>query len=98
MADAYVLVLILVAGLDLVFPARLVALGPFGVAVGERRVVPRQRVGLALVRALLVGDLLRLLPAARKRDEPERRDEGNDGARAHDLLPAAGCAPPLGGP
>src|SRR5205807_10672593 len=42
LGDAYVFVLAELPGLDLVLPARAVALGPLA-AVGERRVVPGRR-------------------------------------------------------
>src|SRR5260370_21762255 len=84
LVDAYVFVLAELARLDLVFPARAVALGPLA-AIGERRVVPRRRVGLALVLAFLeVGDLVALGTGR----QPEQGDQEQD--PDHDL-PLAGC-------
>src|SRR3989442_9627043 len=97
LVDAHVFVLAELPRLDLVLPAGAVALGPLAAAVGERRVVPGRRVGLALVLAFLeVGDLV-ALGAGRK---PEHGNQQQD--PDHDLprpgCCAGGCAPGLPGP
>ena len=71
--DAPVLVLRKVARVDLLFPARLVALGPVVAAVGQRGVAPGLGVGLALVLALLVHDDLLGFPATGEPQAPPRR-------------------------
>src|SRR4051794_38482200 len=85
-AQPHVLVLRLCARIDLVLPLLLVAV--------EWRVGECRRVGLALIRALLVVDDLRTLAAAR---EHECHDGGADRKRCiayadHDLVPPAGFA------
>src|SRR6476469_7206192 len=80
-AKPHVLVLLLRARIDLVLPLLLVAV--------ERRVVERGRVGLALIRALLVVDHLRTLAASSQCEGRSGQDHHN-GCRAnhrHDLVP-----------
>src|SRR5437764_9610839 len=70
--------------LDLLFPARLVALRPLAAAKFRRQrlVVPRLGVGLALVLALLVDNDLLFLPAS---GEAENRQHHNHAS--HDFVP-----------
>src|SRR6266480_1901664 len=97
LVDAYVFVLAELARLDLVFPARAVALRPLAAAVGERRVVPGLRVGLALVLAFLeVGDLLALGTGRKPEQGNQEQDPDHDLPRAGCC--AGGCAPGLPGP
>src|SRR6185503_5984467 len=89
LADALVLVLGELPVLDLIFPARAVPLVPLAAAQLDhgRIVVPRSRVGLALVLALLVDDDLLLL-AAGNQTEGNQNETGNKN-RPHDFF--AGC-------
>src|SRR5438105_7779846 len=87
--------------LDLLFPARLVALRPLAAAEFRRQrlVVPRLGIGLALVLALLVDNDLLFLPA---RDQAEGHYKKQK--PPHDFVPlgcgccCGGTAPGLPGP
>src|SRR6266851_7922177 len=97
LGDAHVFVLSVLPGLDLVLPARSVALGPLAAAVDERRVVPGRRVRLALVLALLeVGDLLALATGRKAEQGNQEQDPDHDLPR--EGCCARGCAPRFPGP
>src|SRR5690348_16165523 len=82
-AKPHVFVLALRARVDLVLLLLLVAI--------ERRVGERRRIGLALIRALLVVDHLRTFAAARQREGERDCADQRDIAHAHhDFVPPAG--------
>src|SRR5688572_6100521 len=102
LVDAFVLVLRELALLDLVFPARLVALGPLAAAQfrDRRLAVPGLAVALALV--ALLGLRLDDLVALAAGGKPHEGDK--DQCRSHERVPlgccccCGGCAPGLPGP
>src|ERR1051325_1592771 len=91
LADALVFVLRELALLDRLFPALLVSGRPLAAAQLRHRrlVLPRRRVGLALVLSLLVDDDLLLLAAGAERQRRRHHERETN----HDLPPvgAAGC-------
>src|SRR5688572_28559513 len=102
LVDAFVFVLGELALLDLVFPARLVALGPLAAAQfhDRRFAVPGLAVALALV--ALLGLRLDDLVALSAGGQSEQPDEQQDRA-PHERVPqggccCGGCAPGLPGP